>query len=212
MKIFIDFDDTIFNTKKFKSDLMDIFLKNGISEKQFSKTYYDYPKKTVRGFKKYEPRKQIDILAERTETNGKKIKQDLGKLVRSSSKYVFPDVRSFLAAFEKKDLCLMSFGKTRFQGEKIMWSGLADSFSRIVVSDRPKAEEIASVLRGKNIKIVFIDDRLDQIGPVKKNFPNSFTFLISRSEGRYQYEKTKAVDFKIGNLNEAKRLIGEIGA
>ena len=52
---FIDFDDTLFNTKKFKKELIKIFLKNNINKKQFTEFYYDQNNK-------HDPEKQINKL------------------------------------------------------------------------------------------------------------------------------------------------------
>ena len=40
MKVFIDFDDVLFNTRDFKRDLINIFIKNGVSRKQFTEEGY----------------------------------------------------------------------------------------------------------------------------------------------------------------------------
>ena len=205
MKIFIDFDDSLFNTKKFRDQLINIFLKNGVSRKDFLKTYYDYPRKTSHGLKKYDPIKQIDFLAKKRGFDGKKLKHDLDRLVLNSSEFVFDDTRIFLNNFEKNNLILISFAKTKFQCDKIKYSGLTDYFSKVIVSDKMKAEEVAKVTKNKKTLIFFIDDRADQIGPVKDIFPDSVTFLLKRKEGRYNSKKTKLVDFEIKNLKEAKK-------
>jgi len=207
MKIFVDFDDSLFNTKKFRDQLINIFLQNGVTRKDFFATYYDYPEKTSRGLKKYDPEKQIDILSKKRVLNKKKLKYELRRLIEDSSKFTFDDAKIFLNGFRKNNLFLISFAKTKFQCDKIKYSGLTNYFSKVIVSDRTKAEEIVKVVGDKNTQIFFIDDRPDQIMPLKDFFPTSITFLLKRKEGRYNDKKTKAVDFEIKNLKEAKQII-----
>ena len=209
MKIFLDFDDSLFDTKRFVSKLVEIFLKNGVSKNDFFATYRDYPQKTVRGLQKYDPCRQIKYLESSIGVCGEKIKSDLENFVSDTSRYVFRDVDSFFSNFRRNNLYIVSFGHTGFQEKKIKNSGLRKRIRNIAVTDRSKAEIIKRFANGKE-KFVFIDDRTDQIRSVKKYFPNSATFLLKRKEGRYNSKKTKAVDFEVKNLTEAKKIIKKI--
>jgi FMN phosphatase YigB (HAD superfamily) len=207
MKIFIDFDDSLFNTKKFVSELIKVFANCGVSQENFFKNYYDYPKKTSKGLRKYDPIQQISFLSKKKGVDGKKLKRDIKRLVLDASEFVFDDTINFLKCFKRNSLILLSFAKTNFQCDKIKYSGLTDYFSKVIVSDKIKAKEVAKAIGNKKSLIFFIDDRTDQIGPVKDIFPSSVTFLLKRKEGRYNNKKTKSVDFEVKNLKEAKKII-----
>lgn len=209
MKIFIDFDDSLFNTKKFREKLVDIFLANGVSRKDFFATYYDYPQKTSHGLKKYDPIRQIKMLNETLALNKKKLGKDLKEFIKDTKKYVFSDVASFLEICRRKDLYLISFGYTDFQFKKIKNSGLRVAFRKMMITDNNKNITIKSFVH-KEEKFVFIDDRIENINLIKKSFPASTTFLLKRKEGRYNDKKTEAVDFEIKNLIEAKKIIKQI--
>ena len=209
MKIFLDFDDSLFHTKKFRGELVKIFLKNGVPRKKFFDTYYDYPKKTSSGLKKYNPNWQIRLLEKSLNINSVKIKKDLRGFIRNTKKFVFPDVKNFLESFKRKNLYLISYGYTDFQREKIKNCGLFEKFYRVVIADDNKNVIVRRFVEEKEI-FAFIDDRIENINCVKKHFPNSATFLLKRKEGRYNDKKTKAVDFEVKNLKEAGKIMEKI--
>jgi FMN phosphatase YigB (HAD superfamily) len=212
MKIFLDFDDSLFFTKKFRDELVKLFLTSGVSKKDFLRTYYDYPEKTKKGLKKYDPYRQVELLEKTAGADRKKILKNLKKLLGNSGRFVFQDVQVFLSGFKKSRLVIVSYGHTGFQEEKIRKCGLAKMVGRVVVTDKDKAEAIKRLV-GKREKFVFIDDRIDQIEPMKGNFPKSVVFLLKRKEGRYNdfdNRKTKNVDFEVKNLKEAKKIIERI--
>lgn len=206
MKIFVDFDDSLFNTKKFRGQLIRIFLGSGVVRKDFLNTYYDYPKKTAKGLKKYIPEKQIEILEKKTNIDGGKLRKDFKKFIQDTKGFVFPDVSGFLKNIKKNNLYLITYGSTNFQIKKIKNSGLFSKFCKIIITDSDKKAVIKRFVEKKET-FIFIDDRIENINLVKKHFPNSFTFLLKRKEGRYNDKKTKSVDFKIKNLKEAKKII-----
>jgi len=206
MKIFLDFDDVLFNTKSFKRGLIGVFKKNGVSKKDFLATYKDYPTITRKGLKKYDPFRQIKLLEKKLGIDGEKTKRDMLKFLESCKKFVFSDVKNFLRHFDKNELFLISYGHTGFQDKKIENCGIAKYFREIVVTDKMKAEIIRR-FAGKKEKMIFLDDRTDQIEEVKKNFPQSITFLFKREEGRYNDKRTKSVDYKVRDLKEAFQII-----
>ncbi|MFA5871994.1 MAG: HAD family hydrolase [Parcubacteria group bacterium] len=209
MKIILDFDDVLFNTKAFKRDLINVFKKNGVSEKDFLATYKDYPVITKKGILKYDPFWQIKILGERRGIDVVKTRQDMLEFLNNCPQYVFRDATGFLKKFSKNKLYLVSYGHTGFQDKKIEQSGLGGFFGKIVVTDKMKAAVMRRFIR-KGKDMVFIDDRVDQINAVKKYFPNSLTFLLKRKERRYDDKKTKYVDYEIKCLKDAVKIINSV--
>lgn len=206
-KIFIDFDDTLYNTARLKIELIEIFKAGGVSRADFLSSYKDYPTVTRSGFKKYDPDQQISILHKRLGIDKAKMKKELEKLIKSSAKFVFRDAGPFLEKAGRKNVFLVSFAITKFQCQKIEFSGLAGKFEKVVVSDDPKTEVIGRITKGRNNKIIFIDDRVDQIDSVKTKFPESLTILMKRKEGRFKGQSTKYADFMVKNLKEAEKII-----
>ncbi len=210
MKIFIDFDDVVFNTAAFKKELVKVFLRNGVSQKDFSLTYKDYPTVTRGGLKKYNPLKQISVLKRKLKISDSKIKKDLDKLLASSPKFVFRDAKPFLARFREKDLFLISYGETGFQRSKIVNCGLKRFFSKIIITDNLKSTEIGKIVKRGGERFVFIDDRTTQIDAVKKKFPQAVTFFVKRKTGRFRDKRSKCVDYEVKSLREVAEIIAGI--
>jgi len=209
MKIFLDFDDVLFNTKAFRNDLMGIFRKNGVSRKDFLASYKDYPTVSRGGLKKYDPFKQIELLEKKFGIDGKKIAEDLGEFLASCPKYIFRDVKAFLKQFSKRKLYLISYGHTGFQDKKIDNSGISPFFQKIVVTDKMKAIAIRRFAK-KDETLIFLEDRTEQINEIKKYFSRSITFLVKRKEGRYADKRTKYVDYEVRDLREASKVLRQL--
>jgi len=211
MKFFIDFDDVLFNTKLFKSDIIKIFENNGISEEIFNRYYKDgSEKKGDSKVRKYNPRKQIrkmKIAGIETE----KIEKEVIGLLKNTKKYLFSDGIDFLKEFRQEELYAVSFGDAKFQKEKIESSGIKKYFKKILIVSFSKAIGIKKVLSRKNIKpgeaLIFIDDREKFLKDIKKSYPGIVTFFMKRSEGRYDDERTKYCDFEVKNFDEILKII-----
>lgn len=213
MKIFIDFDDVLFNTKDFKNDIVSIFKKNGVSEKIFKKYYKEFPAKKKKGeVRKYNPREQIKkIKALGIDTRG--IEKDFSKLLKNVRKYIFNDGIRFLKKFKKEEMYVVSYGDKKFQKEKIENSGIVKYFRRVIIADSSKAVGIKKILRHKNIEqgeaLIFLDDRVKFLKDIKKSYPGMVTIHMSRKEGRFFEKKTIYCDFEAENFDEATKIILE---
>lgn len=212
MKIFIDFDDVLFNTARFKKDLMGLFMNNGVTGEDFDKYYYNYyPNTPDREVKAYFFEKHIEELAKNTNIDEKKLKDEADIFLSDTSAYVFPDVLDFLTKFDKKDLYIISFGGREFLKIKIGNSGIVEYFEDIILTERLKEFALGDALkRGgweDQEEIFFLDDRVEQIESVKKSIPKIKTIFIRRPEGRYSDEPDNCCDFVAKNLVDAKEII-----
>ena len=196
MKIFIDFDDVLFNTRDFKKDLIDIFIHNGVNERQFiEESYWDG---------RYNLEKQIKSVEKKYKTDGDKLRKDTELFFEDLGQYVFADVIPFLQKMNSKDLILISYGDKKIQTEKIKQAGLDGYFNKIVIT-HDKAEAIIKILEkreDKNERMYFVDDRNKYIEEVKRTLPEITTILIKRPEGRYNEESEDKADIVVNNLQE----------
>ncbi|MDD3498672.1 MAG: hypothetical protein PHH24_04210 [Candidatus Moranbacteria bacterium] len=213
MKIFIDFDDVIFNTNKFKDDLIKIFLDNGVSEEEFKDHYYNYPPNTDGDarLKTYFFERHIKVLGENIDIDEDKLKKDVSDFFSDTSSYVFPDAIDFLNSFEKNDLCIVSFGGRELLEMKIGNSGVTNLVRDVILTEELKESAIGDSIRREKIKRYedkfFLDDRMDQIKSVKEKFPEIKTILIKRPEGRYDDKPGDCCDFVAKDLREADKII-----
>lgn len=211
MKLFIDFDDALFDTKQFITDIKKIFFKNGISEKIFRKYYRDpEPKKEGSIVRKYNPYKQIERIKMQG-FNTRKIEKEFFNLLKNNEKYIFKDGIAFLRELKGEELYVVSYGDKKFQREKIINSGIAEYFKKILIIDISKAVAIRKILKNKTIKngeaLIFIDDRAKFLEDIKKSYPGMVTFLLKRPEGRYNDKRTKYCDFEVRGFDEISNII-----
>ena len=212
MKIFLDFDDVLFNTKKFVVGYKKIFRLHGISEDVYKKYYYDYlPNRKNSKLKKYISEPHIDKIGKEEKIDISALKRDVEVFLGKADKYVFHDVDDFFGSFKKRDSYLISYSKNKFLQSKINNSGVAKYFREVVMTDSLKSAPIRDIMHKDSIKkdetVFFLDDRIEQIGDVKKHFKWIKTIFINRKEGRYQNIADDMCDFECKNLKQAKKII-----
>jgi FMN phosphatase YigB (HAD superfamily) len=211
MKIFIDLDDVILNTKEYKKALRQIFLKNGIPINQFEASYYTLKKIGGETEKYYNPKDQIRRLKKNFKTDVKKMEKEVDGLLSHSKKYLFSDAEWFLKQFKKKDLFLVTYGHERVQSGKIEGAKIGKYFKKIVISRKNKFYEIFEIIKRisieKNETVMFIDDNPEYLQKIEKKYGFVKTFHMRRPEGRYLDETCKDADFEVNNLREVARII-----
>ncbi|MGW8184770.1 MAG: hypothetical protein ACWGHO_01495 [Candidatus Moraniibacteriota bacterium] len=209
MLIFLDFDDVLFNTRKFKDDYFDLFKKRGVTKDVFEKFYYDPLDK--RNTKSYSPVGHIRRVCRQSQLNYSEFEEDVMRFTQNTDRYVFNDTIKFLENFSKKELCLISFSKTNFQKSKIFNSGITKYFNQIEIVDELKGKAIKKIikLKASNIseRIYFIDDRVEHLTDAKIKNPNIITIFLLRKEGRHRDRRNKFCDYKVTSTREILKII-----
>jgi FMN phosphatase YigB (HAD superfamily) len=202
MKIFIDFDDVILNTKLFKKSLVKIFSENGVPKKDFEESYrliFKNQKTT------YTSLKHIGFFAKNKKIDSQKISFHIEKLLKNLRPYVFNDVKIFLKHFPKNNLYLLSYGDLKFQKQKIKAVGVSKYFKRVIVTNDNKLKIIKKIARKDKFKkgerIIFIDDKPSHIKEVKQG--GIITFQIIRPYLRFP----RTADFNVRNLKEIENIL-----
>lgn len=216
MKIFLDFDDVTFNAKKFKRDLISVFLKNGVSREEFDSSYYFITRKVVGRKDHYDPKKQILVLRRRDVINQKKLKKDLDKFMEDLSRYVFKDFYDLVKLFRKADLYLITFGHPKFQAKKINKSGIKKYFKKVIISRKDKVDDIIKIVKEEKFldseEVVFVEDYPEQVVEAKKRSKRIRCFHMCRPEGRYSNLACEYKDFEVTNLRETLKIIKKLAA
>lgn len=208
MIIFIDFDDVLFNTKKFKEDLKNLFFQQDITQEIFDK-YYHNPKQD-KILKIYNPWEQLDRIVVGENMDIKKTKEELENFMFDTTAYLFEDSVEFLKNFKTESVYIVSYGESRFQEMKINKCGADVYCEKMHITDELKSSVIEKIMQDRNQQkedIFFIEDRIEQLEDVKKKFPKIKTIFIRRTEGRYHDAPTRYCDFEARNLREAERII-----
>ncbi|MDX9913327.1 MAG: hypothetical protein RBS77_01975 [Candidatus Moranbacteria bacterium] len=209
MLIFLDFDDVLFNTRKFKDDYFDLFKKRGVTKDVFEKFYYDPLDK--RNTKSYSPIGHIKRVCRQSQLNYSEFEEDVMQFTQNTDRYVFNDTIKFLENFSKKELCLISFSKTNFQKSKIFNSGIIKYFNQIEIVDELKGKAIEKIIKLKSSdiseRIYFIDDRVEHLTDAKIKNPNIITIFLLRKEGRHRDRRNKFCDYKVTSTREILKII-----
>lgn len=131
MKIYIDFDGTLFNTDKFYQDYLAILNKYNISSFKI-----DEMKKELFTNRRF----NLDILTDYiiSKYNIKNLKQEVESLYNNS--YVFEDVIPFLEKYKNYNLILLTLGDIDYQNRKIESSNLSKYFQDIIITDVDKSQ------------------------------------------------------------------------
>lgn len=211
MKIFIDFDDVIFNTKLFKCDFKNMFIEHGISSEIFDGCYND--PNDSRAIKTFDPWRQLELI-EKNEpwVDKEKMNKLVNDFIADISAYVFDDVYNFVEIIGAENICIVSLGELEFQAKKICNSKIGKCIPDVFVTDSSKAETIFKIMQKEKdcslSSCFFLDDRMEQLREVKERFPEITTIFVKRPEGRYQeMQKEKCCNYEVHNLEEALKII-----
>lgn len=204
MKIILDFDDVIFNTRKFIKDYKKVFAAFGVPEKEF-----DYPReRDARGrVKTYDLKKHLKSTKKRLKVDVKKLEDNIADFIKQGGKYVFDDAFRFLEKFSGQQLYILSYGNKEWQARKIENSGVGRCFEKIIIVNSEKSNGIGMLFKSPNECIMFVDDRVEHIEDVKRSHPQTITVLLQRKEGRYKDRINKYCDFRINNFKELEKLV-----
>ena len=167
MKIYIDFDGTLYNTTKLNKYFINIFNKYNIDTKYITNLMNTY--------------KNYDILANKIIIDNnidKSIYNDIFNLY--SNDLVFKDVIPFLEKYHNKyELILLTLGNKEYQEKKIKSSNLKKYFKDIIITDKDKSKLNIDYTNG-----IFIDNNPNEL----KKFYNSnakYLIRIKRNEDKY---------------------------
>lgn len=209
MKIFLDFDDVLFHTRIFRRDFVLLLEKYGMPREVYEATRSElYSEAAFERGKCYDFEEHLRVMGMRCPgadivTALKAAESFLSRL----EKYVFSDVKNFLRAFPKDNLCILSFGEKKFQNKKIQGSGLVPFVHEVYIVDGDKGFFLSGCVGKEEKDIFFLDDRERYMREVKRYLPDVTTILVSRPEGRYTDLRTKWCDFQAGNMVEARAII-----
>jgi len=212
MKIFLDFDDVLFDTYRFKQKLWAIFMSCGFSRKETEKAAEDISSECFKEKGKiYSPLGHIRNLKKIRNFDDRNLKKEIDGFLAKLSGFVFADCRKFLESFPKNDLYLISYGHGNFQRKKIRGSGLFKYFKKIIIIDGNKVRKVAETAKKEGFlgqkKIILIDDRPENLKKPREIKKQVITLWLRRPEGRYSNSSCFYRGWEARNLKEALEII-----
>lgn len=185
IKIYIDFDGTIFNSTKHYNNFINIFNKYNINKEYIE----NIMKKT------YKEEKNLDKIASKIIKENNldiSILDELNNLY--SEKLVFKDAITFLEKYYKKyDLILLTLGIKEYQEKKIKASKISKYFKEIIITNDDKSK--LDINYKDNL---FIDNNPYEL----KKFSNSKAIHLIRI--KRDIDKYSKINLDINNVIEYK--------
>ena len=185
MKIYLDFDRTLFDTNAFLEEIYHIIDKYNISLEIFNK----YKDKVINnGFNCYNILREIgkDFYV------NEKIYKEIDDLIKNDSIFIYADVKEFLDYLKSKnyEIILLTKGNKMFQERKIEYSKIKKYFNKIIITLQNKGD------LDIDYHAIFIDDNFYELSSIKRNNPLKIIYI-----DRYkQNNKTDLI--KVKSLNE----------
>ncbi|MCI0542212.1 hypothetical protein L0Y69_00440 [bacterium] len=178
MKIFLDFDRTLYDLDAEHEDGKRVVESHGVSRGEYDRTRKFFAGGSGSPLSCYTTELHVDSFSGIGEETKQSIVSGIGALLDDGEKYVFEDVSGFLKSTAGHELIILTFGDEDFQRKKIHGSGLDSYANDIIVTSGDKWNEIKSRL-GTNETCVFVDDHPDYFS-TPMNVPGVMTIHLAR--------------------------------
>lgn len=174
MKVYIDFDGTLFDTDRYNKDSKKVFNKYGITNMMFHNAYQELFGKN----KLFNLNIIADYLVDKYSID-KAIYEEIS--VVKNNDYVYPEVINCLKEMSALgfELYILTYGDTLFQKEKIEYSNISKYFKDIIITEHDKT---SLNLDFKNS--IFIDNNPNET-EMFHNVCSKIVIRIKRSTDKY---------------------------
>lgn len=202
IKLFVDFDKTIFDTSQVKERLAQIFSQLGFSQGEITQSYLA---ESLDG--KFSPEGQAKRLNRIRPYNLKVAELKIKSMIFDSNKFLYSDTIDFLNSLdrEKYEVDLLSYGDEDFQTRKVKRSGVIDKFENIYITNIEKQIYIKDIVSLDDYFIV-IDDGTENLEKISKVFHKAFMInIIRNTENVDRGYHFKGV--KVRNLKQAAQYL-----
>jgi len=203
MTIICDFDNALFDTRRFLAEIAREWGACGVSQSLFLRSY-----RRVRAQGLYSPARHI--LAMRPQAIGRKaiLLARVRRLQEGARRFLFKDVKPCLRLWRRRGyrLVLLTYGDRVFQRAKLQHSGLSPLFERVIVTSDPYKIAMVQRLANRNGQAVIIDDNFDALQKLLKTVPNLRAIHLERYRSISRLTKKRGI-CSVSNLFQADRCL-----
>ena len=192
MKVYIDFDGTLFDTDKYNKDTKKVFNKYGITNGMFHNAYQELFGKS----KLFNLNIITDYLVDKYHIS-QKIYEEIS--VVKNNDYVYPEIIKCLEELNSLGfkLYILTYGDTLFQREKIEYSNLSKYFKDIIITEQDKTS-----LNLDYNNSIFIDNNPNET-EMFHNACSKIVIRIKRNGEKYSTQQTNVSGiFEFENFNQ----------
>jgi FMN phosphatase YigB (HAD superfamily) len=174
MKIYVDFDRTLFDCDRFLGDLYALVNKYNVTKEMFKESQNQCMKQ---GFNPYII---LDLVKEKYSFD-EKLYHEIDNLMNKTSNYLYPDTISFLEYLKSLNyqVVILTKGNLDYQKKKILNANIDKYYDELIVTMKHKGG--LDIDYGKSI---FIDDNPIEILSIIKKKPNKI-IRIQRDSSLY---------------------------
>lgn len=189
MRVILDWDHTLFNTRQFKKDLAKQLIAVGLPKKVFFETYEMAVKKD-NGRYDYNYLDHIRIIKTRYGLGPKQaeqLKRGFLRVMRRGSSYLFPETKLFLKFLKRHAarIVLCTWGNASLQRMKVYSSGVQKYFSKIVLTPTKKYTVVRPIIKvGGGEKVYFVSDNINELKEIIRRFSSVKPILKIRADRR----------------------------
>ncbi len=191
MKVFLDFDDTLFDTNfhpgTFRKHWHKLMAKGGWTEEQIEETKKQFSGVAFTKRQPYSYQAHVALL-EQLEPHGKvaEVMVHLNVFMKDLKRYVFPDVVPFLEELRKEDVIIVTYGDETYQKAKITGSGIDRFAAEVIVVDSGKLQVIEKWIQAHGGETAgerfwFVDDKPQYFEEAPPRRYNIETVFMNRS-------------------------------
>ncbi|MBU0596914.1 hypothetical protein KJ641_00200, partial [Patescibacteria group bacterium] len=208
--VFIDFDNTLFDSYQFVEDAREVSKKFGIDEKIFNRAVHTAVHGREGNYYDYTFEFHLELMKEMgAEFSNIELLQRFEDLL-IENKYEFDDSKEFLGFLKgiSKKVYLLTAGNKNFQKKKLGSTDLADYLDDILICHAGKENLIGETIDSYD-KALSINDNLRENKSIVKKYPEMM--IITRlNDKKYSEEDAKEIGVRyFKTLNEIQKYVGE---
>jgi hypothetical protein len=182
--IVCDFEGTIYNEAKLRSDFRRVFASFGLDFETIYRKCAKHGHFSLESLDQTSLKKDIKI----------EITKKCRELLCNGSTYIFSDAKIFLQK-HAGEVSVLTFGSREFQKEKVLGSGIAKYIEQVEITQLHKRESKDLLLKARD----YIDNDPAVIVEIAEAYKKIKCYLIDR-DGKYDAISGKFI--KIKNLTE----------
>lgn len=205
MKIFLDFDRTLYDLDAFHEVARDVFETHGVPREKYNESKASFSHGSGKAGGLYTPEEHDAVFEKMSVKIVPSPATCIRGVAREGKQFVFDDVFDFLQKIEKHQKIILTFGDAEYQRFKISGAGLDSFIDDIIVTNGEKWEEIQKAMRPDE-SAIFIDDHRDYFLQPRGNQPVYGIHLVRKDNARNFCDGCRA-PYHASDLQEVSEII-----